>query len=78
VSVDITHPYRGDIAIALIAPDGTSRTLKSTSTDSGDDIITTYSVNLSSEARSGTWTLRVTDAYVGGSSGTLNNWSLTI
>ena len=28
VTVSITHPYSGDITIALIAPDGTSRTLK--------------------------------------------------
>ncbi|HEX2143864.1 MAG TPA: proprotein convertase P-domain-containing protein [Glycomyces sp.] len=78
VSVNVTHPYRGDIAIALIAPDGSSYTLKSSGSDSGDNVVATYSVNLANESRSGTWTLRVTDTYDGGSSGTLNSWSLTI
>ncbi|MEV3934572.1 proprotein convertase P-domain-containing protein [Glycomyces sp. NPDC049804] len=77
VTVSITHPYSGDITIALIAPDGTSRTLKAAG-GSGANINTTYSVNLSTENRSGTWTLRVTDTYSGGSSGTLNSWSLSI
>ncbi|WP_100446591.1 proprotein convertase P-domain-containing protein [Glycomyces xiaoerkulensis] len=78
VSVDIAHPYRGDIAIALVAPDGTVRTLKTSSFDSGDDVDTTYGVDLSGEHGSGTWTLRVTDTYYGGSTGTLNHWSISI
>jgi len=78
VSVNITHPYSGDIAIALIAPDGSSYTLKSASSSTTPNIVATYSVGLSSETRSGTWTLRVTDTYSGGSSGTLNSWSLSI
>jgi hypothetical protein len=78
IAVNITHQYSGDIAIALIAPDGSSYTLKSASSSTTPNINTTYSANLSSESRSGTWTLRVTDTYSGGSSGTLNSWSLTI
>ncbi|GAB3221938.1 hypothetical protein GCM10027447_08260 [Glycomyces halotolerans] len=78
VSVDISHPYRGDITIALVAPDGSVRTLKGSSSDSGNDIDTTYYVDLSSEHGSGTWTLRVTDTYYGGSTGTLHDWSINI
>lgn len=78
VGVDISHPYRGDIAIALIAPDGTVRTLKSAGSDGGNDIDTAYSVDLSGEDASGTWSLRVVDTYYGGSTGTLNGWSIDV
>jgi subtilisin family serine protease len=78
VAVDITHTWRGDLAIYLIAPDGTSYTLKTSSSgDSADNVIATYPVNLSSETATGTWTLRVVDAYAG-DSGTLNSWTLEL
>ncbi|WP_112136813.1 S8 family serine peptidase [Glycomyces dulcitolivorans] len=78
VAVNITHTWRGDLAIYLIAPDGTSYTLKTSSSgDSADNVIATYTVNLSSEASTGTWTLRIADAY-SGDSGTLNSWTLAI
>ncbi|WP_158299779.1 proprotein convertase P-domain-containing protein [Glycomyces paridis] len=78
VSVNVTHPYSGDIAIALVAPDGSTYTLKAASSSTTANVNATYTANLSSESRSGTWTLRVTDTYSGGSSGTLNSWSLAI
>ena len=60
VSVDIKHTYRGDLQIDLIAPDGTAYRLKSTSTsDSADNVIATYTVNASSEVGNGTWRLQV-------------------
>jgi subtilisin family serine protease len=78
VAVDITHTWRGDLAIYLIAPDGTSYTLKTSSSgDWADNVIATYPVNLSSETATGTWTLRIVDAYAG-DTGTLNNWTLTL
>ncbi|MDA1360499.1 S8 family serine peptidase [Glycomyces luteolus] len=78
VAVNITHTWRGDLAIYLIAPDGTSYTLKtSSSSDSADNVIATYPVNLSSETATGTWTLRIVDAYAG-DSGTLNSWTLEL
>jgi subtilisin family serine protease len=78
VAVNITHTWRGDLAIYLIAPDGTSYTLKTSSSgDAADNVIATYPVNLSSETATGTWTLRVVDAYAG-DSGTLNNWTLEL
>ncbi|MQM27948.1 S8 family serine peptidase [Glycomyces albidus] len=78
VSVNITHTWRGDLAISLIAPDGTSYTLKTASSgDSADNVIATYPVNLSSENAAGTWTLRIADAYAG-DSGRLNSWTLEI
>ncbi|MEU5873795.1 proprotein convertase P-domain-containing protein [Glycomyces sp. NPDC047369] len=78
VTVNVTHPYYGDIQVQLQAPDGTVRTVQASSSSTGNFGSRTYSLNLSSEARSGTWTLLVTDTYSGGSTGTFNSWSLSI
>ncbi|HZE37680.1 MAG TPA: S8 family peptidase [Stackebrandtia sp.] len=78
VKVDITHSYRGDLRIQLVAPSGTVYTLKSPNAwDSANDVKTTYTVNLSSQAADGTWKLRVSDVY-SGDSGKLNSWSLAL
>ncbi|MCQ0023592.1 M4 family metallopeptidase [Streptomyces somaliensis DSM 40738] len=62
VGVDIVHTYRGDLVIDLVAPDGTAYRLKSaSSSDSADNVQTTYTVNASSEVANGTWRLRVQD-----------------
>ncbi|MEC4019723.1 M4 family metallopeptidase [Streptomyces sp. H27-D2] len=76
VGVDITHTYRGDLAIDLIAPDGTVYPLKASSADPAPNVKETYSVNAVSEAAKGTWQLRVKDEGPL-DIGTLNNWRLT-
>ncbi|MEU0055321.1 S8 family serine peptidase [Streptomyces sp. NPDC006334] len=76
VGVNITHTYRGDLVIDLIAPDGTAYRLKSSGSDSADDVVTTYSVNASSEVANGTWKLRVQDVAAQ-DTGQLNSWQLT-
>ncbi|KMS67985.1 protease [Streptomyces viridochromogenes] len=76
VGVDITHTYRGDLVIDLVAPDGTSYRLKSSSSDSADNVSTTYTVNASSETANGTWKLRVQDTATQ-DTGRLNSWKLT-
>ncbi|MEW2045538.1 S8 family serine peptidase [Streptomyces sp. NPDC005476] len=77
VGVDITHTYRGDLVIDLVAPDGTAYRLKAaSSSDSADNVSTTYSVNASSETANGTWKLRVQDTAAQ-DAGTLNSWKLT-
>ncbi|MDQ3402570.1 MAG: S8 family peptidase [Actinomycetota bacterium] len=77
VEVSITHTYRGDLVIDLLAPDGTAYRLKNSSgTDSADNVNTTYAVNLSSEVLKGTWKLQVRDIYRG-DVGTINRWALT-
>jgi carboxypeptidase T len=76
VSVDIKHTYRGDLQVDLVAPDGTAYRLKSTSTsDSADNVIATYTVNASSEVANGTWQLRVRDLY-GADTGYIDSWRL--
>ncbi|RLK59492.1 S8 family serine peptidase [Actinokineospora cianjurensis] len=78
VEVGIAHPYRGDLAVSLIAPDGTSYPLKASSAgDPAADVRATYTVNLSSEAKNGTWKLSVTDVYRF-DTGTIDTWSITV
>ncbi|WP_031486897.1 S8 family peptidase [Streptomyces bicolor] len=77
VGVDITHTYRGDLVIDLVAPDGSTYRLKSaSSSDSADNVSTTYTVNASSEAANGTWKLRVQDTAAQ-DTGRINSWKLT-
>jgi serine protease len=77
VGVDITHTYRGDLVIDLVAPDGSTYRLKSSSgSDSADNVATTYTVNASSETANGTWKLRVQDVAAQ-DTGRINSWKLT-
>jgi serine protease len=77
IAVDIKHTYRGDLKIEIVAPNGGSAVLKNTSTsDSADNVLTTYTVDASGVAANGTWTLRVTDAY-SDDTGYIDSWSLT-
>ncbi|MDL5204444.1 S8 family serine peptidase [Streptomyces sp. ALI-76-A] len=77
VGVDITHTYRGDLVIDLVAPDGTAYRLKAaSSSDSADNVTTTYTVNASSETANGTWKLRVQDTAAQ-DTGRINGWKLT-
>ncbi|WP_222719778.1 S8 family peptidase [Actinokineospora xionganensis] len=76
VSVNIVHTYRGDLVIDLVAPDGTVYALKPASaSDSADNVIETYTVNLSGEGMTGEYKLRVRDAY-SWDSGYINSWKL--
>jgi secreted trypsin-like serine protease len=78
VEVNITHPFRGDLVVDLIAPDGTSYRLKDAK---GDDTAANlnglYTVNASSETATGTWHLRVRDIFTY-DVGTLKSWRLTV
>ncbi|WP_057917985.1 S8 family peptidase [Lysobacter antibioticus] len=77
VSVDIVHSYRGDLSVALIAPDGSVYTLKNyNGQDGAANVKTSYTVDLSGEALNGTWKLRVGDHYEG-DTGYINSWSVT-
>lgn len=77
VGVDITHTYRGDLVVDLVAPDGSTYRLKSaSSSDSADNVIATYTVNASGETANGTWKLRVQDTAAQ-DTGRVNSWKLT-
>ncbi|MDB1086911.1 S8 family serine peptidase [Streptomyces sp. ACA25] len=77
VDVDITHTWRGDLTIDLIAPDGTEWNLKAASPfDSGDDVRETYTVDATVlDKAKGDWTLRVHDGATR-DEGHINSWSL--
>ena len=78
VRIGIRHPDRGDLALTLIAPDGTAFRLKGST--AGDDVANvrkTYTINASAESRRGTWILRIADRH-GGAAGTLESFALTL
>lgn len=77
VEVDIRHTYRGDLKVELLAPDGTAYLLHDRTGGSADDLRQVYTVDLSSEAISGEWKLRVTD-LARGDSGHIDRWSITL
>lgn len=77
VEVHIKHTYKGDLIVNLLAPDGTAYLLHNRAGGSADNIDQTFTVNLSSETRNGTWTLQVRDAATA-DVGTIDTWSLTL
>ena len=77
VSVDIAHPFIGDLTVELVAPDGTARTLHDRSGDNADGIEQTYTPDFGGTGIAGDWTLRASDG-ASGDAGTLNGWTLTI
>ncbi|MEV6152407.1 S8 family serine peptidase [Nonomuraea sp. NPDC052129] len=76
VSVDISHPWRGDLKIDLIGPTGIVYPLRAAnSKDDADQIEETYPVDGRSSPANGTWTLRVEDVTTG-DTGYINGWML--
>ncbi|GAA2943658.1 MULTISPECIES: M28 family metallopeptidase [Streptomycetaceae] len=76
-AVDIKHTYRGDLVVDLLAPDGTAYRLKnSSSSDSADNVIATYTVDASAETANGTWKLQVRDVAAQ-DTGYIDSWQLT-
>jgi bacterial leucyl aminopeptidase len=76
VAVNIVHTYKGDLKVDLIAPDGSIYVLHNRAGGSADNIVQTFSVNLSTEVLNGTWNLRVND-NAAGDVGYINSWSIT-
>ncbi len=76
VYVDIRHTYIGSLRVDLVAPDGTLYLLHNRTGTTADNIIGTYTLNLSSEALNGTWRLRVNDNR-NGDTGYINAWNIT-
>ncbi|HLL35949.1 MAG TPA: M28 family metallopeptidase [Streptomyces sp.] len=77
VGVDIKHTWRGDLVVDLLAPDGTAYRLKnSSSSDSADNVMTTYTVDASAEPANGDWRLRVQDVAAQ-DTGYIDSWKLT-
>lgn len=79
VSVGITHTYRGDLRVRLVAPNGNERILHDRAGGSFDNLtITNTDVTaLSGGVLNGRWTLRVEDT-ARSDTGSLTSWSLTV
>ncbi len=79
LSLNISHTWRGDLVVTLVAPSGTSYVVSNRSGGSADNIILSNSLvtAFNGQAAAGTWQLRVTD-LAGADLGTLNAWSLAI
>lgn len=76
VTVNIAHPYRGDLRIELLAPDNSVYRLKAENYNDSDAYANTiYTVNLSNELLNGNWRLRVTDVWTP-DVGTLTSWNI--
>ncbi|HEX5927317.1 MAG TPA: M36 family metallopeptidase [Baekduia sp.] len=81
VDVVITHPYRGDLVIQLVAPNGQVATLSNLEGGAADNFVAqgldiSYAFRAGSRA-TGTWRLRVRDEAAG-DVGTIDAFSLTI
>jgi subtilisin family serine protease len=76
VAVNIVHTYIGDLKVDLVAPDGSVYVLHNRTGAGADNIVQTYTVNLSSEVLNGTWNLRVND-NANADTGYINSWSIT-
>ena len=76
VSVNIVHTYRGDLKVDLVAPDGSLYNISNRAGGSADNLVGTYTINLSTEALNGTWRMRVND-NAAGDVGYINSWSIT-
>ncbi len=76
VGVNIVHPYIGDLVVDLVAPDGSVYNVHNRTGSGTDNINTTYTVDLSSEAINGTWKLRVRD-LASADTGYINSWTIT-
>ena len=76
VVVDIRHTYTGDLRVDLMAPDGSAYLLHNRSGGSVDNIVRTYTLDLSAESLDGTWRLRVGDRGRG-DTGRIDSWSVT-
>ncbi|MEH6422317.1 S8 family serine peptidase [Pseudomonas sp. CGJS7] len=75
VTVNIVHPYKGDLIVELIAPDGTVYKIHDRAGGNGDNVSGSFTLDLSSEALNGTWKLRAADR-AGQDVGRIDSWSI--
>ncbi|ALN87258.1 leupeptin-inactivating enzyme 1 [Lysobacter capsici] len=76
IQVTIYHTYKSDLKIDLVAPDGTVYNIHNRTGGSADNVIGTFTKNLSSEPLNGVWKLRVNDNATA-DVGRIDKWSIT-
>jgi subtilisin-like proprotein convertase family protein/C1A family cysteine protease len=78
VTVDITHPYRGDLIVKLVRDGGGEVLLSDRAGGSADDLKKTFAVTaFDGQDSAGTWSLVVIDKAKS-DAGKLNSWKLSI
>lgn len=86
VYTNVTHPYKGDLAIYVVSPAGTAVLLHNHSGASGDNVTGWFDTNLGTfeqlsklegEHAQGAWNLKVEDAFPA-NTGSLAAWSLEV
>jgi Zn-dependent metalloprotease/subtilisin-like proprotein convertase family protein len=79
LSLNITHTFRGDLVVTLVAPDGTSFIVSNRAGGSADNIVISNMAitTFNGHTGAGTWQLKVQDRAAA-DVGTLNSWSLNI
>ncbi|MBK7585849.1 MAG: proprotein convertase P-domain-containing protein [Myxococcales bacterium] len=78
VTVDITHPYRGDLIVKLVRQGGGEVLLSDRAGGSADDLKKTFAVTaFDGQDSAGTWSLVVLDKAKS-DVGKLNSWKLSI
>ncbi|HEU0035253.1 MAG TPA: M4 family metallopeptidase [Kofleriaceae bacterium] len=79
LSLTITHPWRGDLRVVLVAPDGAQFVVHDRTGGSADNLVLS-NVDVTAfngHVAAGLWQLRVTD-NAGEDVGTLDRWALSI
>ncbi len=78
VTVDVTHPYRGDLIVKLVRQGGGEVVLSDRAGGSADDLKKTFAVTaFDGQDAAGTWSLVVIDKAKS-DVGKLNSWKLSI
>jgi serine protease len=76
VDVDVKHTYSGDLTISLISPTGQTVVLHNKTGGSADNVIKSYSVNMSGVQSNGVWKLKAVDSAAQ-DIGYIDAWTLT-
>lgn len=75
ISVDITHPYVGDLVVTLVGPDGQERMVHNRAGGASDNLAQTFSIVEAGTTSAGVWTLKVADKAAS-DIGKLNSWGI--
>ncbi len=84
ITINISHPYRGDLFVSLVSPDSTVIPLHEGVGGGEDDLVMIYDPSnkpelkqLEGKSVKGKWKLSIVDKWAG-DEGTLNKWGLKI
>ncbi len=78
LSLNVVHPYKGDLKVTLISPAGTAHVVHNQTGGSADDVVLTGVpvAAFGGQPAAGTWKLKAQD-LAGGDVGQIESWSLT-